>query len=146
MADDLDADWKQDHAAIMPSLTKCAYWSLPEPVWSLPPVAAAAAGPCRPSWRCSLGLPSCGARYRHMKKGGVYFENHVAAVPVCGPSRSSLLLSRYPHNNGYRMNGDIPSVASFCGPHGHMNDTVGNWLARAGYYTAFLGKHMGEQA
>lgn len=22
MADDLDADWKQDHAAIMPSLTK----------------------------------------------------------------------------------------------------------------------------
>ena len=23
-----------------------------------------------------------------------------------------------------------------------MNDTVGNWLARAGYYTAFLGKHV----
>ena len=40
------------------------------------------------------------------------------------------------------MNGDIPSVASFCGPAGHMNDTVGNWLARAGYYTAFLGKHI----
>ena len=69
-------------------------------------------------------------------------ENHVAAVPVCGPSRSSLLLSRFPHNNGYLMNGDIPSVASFCGPGGHMNDTVGNWLARAGYHTAFLGKHI----
>jgi len=69
-------------------------------------------------------------------------ENHVAAVPVCGPSRSSLLLSKFPHNNGYKMNGDIPSVASFCGPGGHMNDTVGNWLARAGFYTAFLGKHI----
>ena len=66
----------------------------------------------------------------------------MAAVPVCGPSRSSLLLSKFPHNNGYKMNGDIPSVASFCGPAGHMNDTVGNWLARAGYYTAFLGKHV----
>ena len=61
---------------------------------------------------------------------------------MCGPSRSSLLLSKFPHNNGYRMNGDIPSVASFCGTGGHMNDTVGNWLARAGYYTAFLGKHI----
>jgi len=61
---------------------------------------------------------------------------------VCGPSRSSLLLSKFPHNNGYKMNGDIPSVASFCGPAGHMNNTVGNWLARAGYYTAFLGKHI----
>ena len=98
MADDLDADWKQDHAAIMPALTK------------------------------------------HLKKGGIYFENHVAAVPVCGPSRSSLLLSKYPHNNGYKMNGDISSVASYCGPHGHQNDTVGNWLARAGYYTTLLGK------
>ena len=66
----------------------------------------------------------------------------MAAVPVCGPSRSSLLLSKFPHNNGYKMNGDIPSVASFCGPGGHMNDTVGNWLARAGFYTAFLGKHI----
>jgi N-acetylglucosamine-6-sulfatase len=101
MADDLDADWKQDHSAIMPSLRK--YW----------------------------------------KEGGVEFTNHVAAVPVCGPSRSSLLTARYPHNNGYRMNSDSPSIETWCGAHNpsaNMNRSVGDWLARSGYYTAFLGK------
>ena len=99
--DDLDADWKQDHTAIMPHLTK--YW----------------------------------------KEGGIYFENHVAAVPVCGPSRSSLLTGRYPHNNGYLMNSDSPSINTWCGannPKSNMNHTVGGWVARAGYHTAFLGK------
>ena len=101
MADDLDANWKQDHSAIMPSLTK--YW----------------------------------------KKGGIEFVNHVAAVPVCGPSRSSLLTARYPHNNGYKMNSDSPSIDTWCGAHNpssNMNHSVGDWLARSGYYTAFLGK------
>ena len=79
---------------------------------------------------------------KYWKKGGIYFENHVAVVPVCGPSRSSLKLGRYPHNNGYKMNGDISSVASYCGKAGHANDTVGNWLARAGIHTAFLGKNI----
>jgi hypothetical protein len=101
MADDLDADWKQDHSAIMPQLTK--YW----------------------------------------KKEGVEFTNHVAAVPVCGPSRSSLLTARYPHNNGYKMNSDSPSIETWCGAHNpssNMNHSVGDWLARSGYHTAFLGK------
>ena len=38
---------------------------------------------------------------------GIYFENHVAAVPICGPSRSSLLLSKFPHNNGYVRTPDL---------------------------------------
>ena len=41
------------------------------------------------------------------------------------------------------MNSDVPSVESWCGannPNANMNKTVGSWLARHGYYTAFLGK------
>ncbi len=80
---------------------------------------------------------------KYWKDGGIYFENHVAAVPVCGPSRSSLLTGRYPHNNGYLMNSDSPSINTWCGarnPKSNMNHTVGGWVARAGYHTAFLGK------
>jgi predicted membrane-bound mannosyltransferase len=48
MADDLDADYKQDRLALMPNLKH--YWA----------------------------------------DNGLEFVNHVAAQPVCGPSRSSL--------------------------------------------------------
>lgn len=34
----------------------------------------------------------------HFVEQGLHFVNHVAALPVCGPSRSSLLAGRYPHN------------------------------------------------
>ena len=46
---------------------------------------------------------------KYFSKGGTYFENHVAAQPVCGPSRSSLLLGRYPHNTGYACSSFKPS-------------------------------------
>ena len=59
---------------------------------------------------------------KHFAEGGVEFVNHVAAVPVCGPSRSSFLRGRYPHNTGYLMNGDVDSVAAFKAT---SNDTVG---------------------
>jgi len=52
---------------------------------------------------------------------GVEFENHVAAVPVCGPSRSSLLQGRFPHNAGYYFNDDLVSVANWLQQH---NNTV----------------------
>ena len=73
----------------------------------------------------------------HFAHGGTEFVNHAAAVPVCGPSRSSFLLGRYPHNTRYLCNSDEPSVAAFVAAH---NSTVGAWLRDAGYYTAFLGK------
>eukprot|EP00750_Incisomonas_marina_P015021 INCI18055.2.p1 GENE.INCI18055.2~~INCI18055.2.p1 ORF type:complete len:663 (-),score=83.23 INCI18055.2:250-2106(-) len=75
----------------------------------------------------------------YFRDNGAHFSNHVAAIPVCGPSRSSMLLGRYPHNTGYRANDDIPSVQAFVSKH---NDTVGRWLSDAGYYTAFLGKYV----
>lgn len=97
MADDLNADWKNDRLSYMPNLKK------------------------------------------RFKDGGTFFENHVAAVPVCGPSRSSFLLGRYPHNGGYKMNGDIQSIHNYVSQHNH---TLGRWLTDAGYYTAFLGKYV----
>jgi arylsulfatase len=97
MADDLNADWKNDRLGYMPHLKK------------------------------------------YFKDEGTFFENHVAAVPVCGPSRSSFLLGRFPHNGGYRMNGDLDSIANYLK---QANDTLGTWLTNAGYHTAFLGKYV----
>jgi hypothetical protein len=97
MADDLNADWKNDRLAWMPNLKK------------------------------------------YFSEEGTQFENHVAAQPVCGPSRSSMLLGRYPHNTGYVNNADQPSYANFLK---QANNTVGKWLKDAGYYTAFFGKYV----
>jgi hypothetical protein len=67
---------------------------------------------------------------RYFKEEGAFFENHVAAQPVCGPSRSSLLLGRYPHNTGYLANSDDASTAAYLKQHNH---TTGKWLKDAGY-------------
>ena len=75
---------------------------------------------------------------KRLKQGGVFFENHVAALPVCGPSRSSLLYGRYPHNTKYYDNCDYDSMQNWAA---RQNDTIGRWLAKSGYHTAFLGKY-----
>ena len=51
---------------------------------------------------------------------GAHFVNHAAVQPVCGPSRSSFLAGRYPHNTGYVCNGDRPSENHF---HAIQNNT-----------------------
>ena len=70
---------------------------------------------------------------------GASFINHVAASPVCGPSRSSFLLARYPHNAGIKANGDGPSLNDFLSK---ANNSLGKWLSDAGYYTSFHGKYV----
>ena len=76
---------------------------------------------------------------RGMREAGAQFVNHVAAHPVCGPSRSSFLAGRYPHNVGYQYNGQPESIAKWVAQH---NNTVATWLTTAGYYTAFHGKYV----
>jgi arylsulfatase A-like enzyme len=39
-------------------------------------------------------------RLKKMREEGLSLTSHVAAQPVCGPSRSSMLAGRYPHNVG----------------------------------------------
>ena len=90
LADDLETDYKQDRAALMPNLQR-------------------------------------------LRASGVTFAHHVAADPICGPSRASILSGRYPHGVGYRANLDVDSLAAW---RAVANNTGGTWLTRAGYHTA----------
>jgi len=74
-----------------------------------------------------------------LRAAGAHLVNHVAAQPVCGPSRSSLLAGRFPHNVGYYANEDPASVANYKAV---QNNSVGTWLTAAGYHTAFIGKYV----
>lgn len=76
---------------------------------------------------------------KRLREAGVHFLNHVAAQPVCGPSRSSLLQGRFPHNVRYWANDDPPSIANYLAV---ANNSVGTWLTGAGYHTAFIGKYV----
>lgn len=69
---------------------------------------------------------------KKLREAGVHLINHVAAQPVCGPSRSSLLAGRYPHNAGYIINDGNTSIAAWTQ---NENNTIGTWLSEAGYYT-----------
>lgn len=70
---------------------------------------------------------------------GAAFTNFAAAQPICGPSRTSLLAGRYPHNVGYKANNDPASELAWLLQEGN---TVGTWLTAAGYYTAYFGKYV----
>jgi arylsulfatase A-like enzyme len=76
---------------------------------------------------------------RALRAAGAHFVNHVAAQPVCGPSRSSLLSGRFPHNVGYYANEDPTSIANYLAI---QNNSVGTWLTAAGYHSAFIGKYV----
>jgi arylsulfatase A-like enzyme len=76
---------------------------------------------------------------RRISSVGAHFVNHAAAQPVCGPSRSSLLQGRFPHNTGYLCNIDGPSEAAYLEV---ANNTIGTWMTAAGYHTAFIGKYI----
>ena len=67
-----------------------------------------------------------------LREAGVHLLNHVASQPVCGPSRSSLLAGRLPHNAGYIINDGKESIAAWTRAE---NNTMGTWLSDAGYYT-----------
>ena len=61
---------------------------------------------------------------------GVRFEQAYCAAPVCGPSRSSLVTGRLPHETGVLVNGYAPHAAI---------PNVGELFAQAGYRTAWSG-------
>ena len=76
---------------------------------------------------------------KRLRESGVSFTEHIAADPLCGPSRAALLSGRYGHNNGYRHNLDGPSISAW---KAIQNNTVGTWLTRSGYHTGYLGKYI----
>jgi N-acetylglucosamine-6-sulfatase len=74
-----------------------------------------------------------------LRERGAHFPNHVAAQPVCGPSRASFLSGRFPHNVGYVNNVDRVSYKRYLL---EQNNSVGTWLTAAGYDTSFFGKYV----
>ncbi|HEV7346963.1 sulfatase family protein [Telluribacter sp.] len=72
-----------------------------------------------------------------LAKRGVYFTESYCSSPVCGPSRSSLITGRMPHETGVVWNNSAyisPSIP-----------TIGTIFGKAGYNTAWTGKwHLPE--
>ena len=69
---------------------------------------------------------------------GLRFDEAYLTASSCSPSRSSIITSRYPHNNGkaaelhLAIDGDLPWFPTL--------------LREAGYYTAIVGKHHMKSA
>jgi arylsulfatase A-like enzyme len=70
---------------------------------------------------------------------GAVFTNAFVTTPLCSPSRASFLTGQYPHKHRITNNDRVGlSIIS------HKLVTFPQWLRRAGYETAFIGKwHMG---
>ncbi len=68
---------------------------------------------------------------------GMLFEDVFCTNPICTPSRAGILTGRYSHKNGVPVFNSIsPEI-----------ETIGGYMRKAGYYTAFLGKwHCGGPA
>ncbi len=67
----------------------------------------------------------------HIASRGVYFTESYCTSPVCGPSRSSIITGRLPHETGVVWNTNSLS---------NRYPTVGQIFSQAGYRTAWAGK------
>src|SRR5438477_8038441 len=69
---------------------------------------------------------------------GAMFKNYFVTLPLCSPSRATLLTGQYAHKNGVIDNVTDHSALS------HELMTYPRILQQSGYETAFIGKiHMG---
>ena len=73
---------------------------------------------------------------------GVDFPRAYEAVPLCGPSRVTMLTSTYTHNNGCPTN----STHEMFKASGLVEDSVAVRLQNAGWTTGYFGKYMNGHA
>jgi N-acetylglucosamine-6-sulfatase len=78
-----------------------------------------------------------------LKANGMSFTNDFVSVPVCCPSRATIMRGQYAHNTGVLENGSGPN-GGWQGyqSHGNEQDNVATRLQGAGYRTGLIGKYL----
>jgi N-acetylglucosamine-6-sulfatase len=71
---------------------------------------------------------------------GTTFENGILTLPICCPSRATILRGQYAHN--HRIGLGAPGNARTFRKHGLERSTVATWLNSVGYRTALVGKYL----
>ena len=79
-------------------------------------------------------MPWLEARVRDRGDRWVRFTNAFVNVPMCCPSRASILTGRYARHTGVETNAD--------GARFDASATLATWLDEAGYQTALIGKYL----
>lgn len=73
---------------------------------------------------------------------GVSFSNYFANIPLCCPSRTTILRGQYAHNTGIYTNKYPQGSFIALYQQGLEKSTIATWLQQAGYLTAFVGKYL----
>lgn len=81
---------------------------------------------------------------RLLVEQGATFTRMYAHVPVCCPSRSSLISGQYLHNNGCRGNSLSTNCSSTAFQSGAETRSYVTDLQAAGYKTSFAGKYLND--
>lgn len=115
----------------------------------VPPMAEADGPPARPNivYIVADDLDAelyARARGLHhlLDEQGTSFDSHFISLPLCCPSRSTMLRGQYGHNTGVLEN-DAP-LGGFWKfySQGLEDSTVATWLQASGYRTALIGKYL----
>jgi arylsulfatase A-like enzyme len=73
---------------------------------------------------------------------GITYTQAISPHPLCCPARTEILTGQYAQNNGVHHN-----EGPYGGFQAHDPDhTIAQWLQRAGYQTAFVGKYLNHYA
>jgi N-acetylglucosamine-6-sulfatase len=73
---------------------------------------------------------------------GLTFTSTYVSVPVCCPSRASILTGKYAHNHGVLFNGPPNGGFETFHDSGEERSTLATWLKAQGYRTAMIGKYL----
>ena len=73
---------------------------------------------------------------------GITFTSAYVSVPVCCPSRASILTGMYGHNHGVLFNGPPNGGFETFHDSGEEGSTLATWLKAQGYRTAMIGKYL----
>jgi arylsulfatase A-like enzyme len=87
-----------------------------------------------PVTRGPAAMPWLEGRLRDPADRWVRFTNAFVNVPLCCPSRASILSGRYARHTGVESNVDGADLDE--------SATLATWLDAAGYQTAFIGKYL----